>query len=157
MRLAKICELQGVPTDLQGHDLTPLLINPQAQWDHVAYSVLLRTHNKFIKYMKPGERAMGRSVRDERLRYIEWYEGKKGGELYDDGLYEDILHLMEVFDASAFTRRIICLMQMIDLLCSCKEYRLLSETPYNMANHLEGGTEPWTRCTPIYIIISRKM
>ena len=33
--------------------------------------------------MKPGEKAMGRSIRDERYRYVEWDEGAKGGELYD--------------------------------------------------------------------------
>ena len=65
-----------------------------------------------------------------------------GVRFYGDGLHDNLMLLMEKFDASTFTRRIICLMQMLDLLCSCKEYRLLSETPYNMANHLEGENEP---------------
>lgn len=65
-----------------------------------------------------------------------------GIRFYDEGLYEDLLHLMEEFDRSSFTRRIICLLLMLDRLCSCKEYKLLSETPYNMANHLEGESEP---------------
>lgn len=81
--LASLCELKDVPNDLQGNILTPLLQNPQAEWNHSAYSVQLRTWNPFLGYMKKGERAMGRGIRTERYRYIEWDETAKGGELYD--------------------------------------------------------------------------
>lgn len=81
--LSDLCELKGIPTDLQGNVITPLLRDPQAEWNHPAYSVQLRTWNPFLNYMKKGERAMGRSIRTERFRYIEWNEGEKGGELYD--------------------------------------------------------------------------
>lgn len=81
--LADLCELKNVPSDIQGNSLLPLLKNPQEKWNHVAYSVVLRTPNMFIKYMKKGERALGRSIRNDRYRYTEWNEGTLGGELYD--------------------------------------------------------------------------
>lgn len=81
--LANLCNLKNIPQDLQGKNLLPLLQNPDAAWDGAAYSVLLRTPNRFIKYMKQGERALGRTIRTERYRYTEWNDGEKGGELYD--------------------------------------------------------------------------
>lgn len=50
--LANLCNLKNIPQDLQGKNLLPLLQNPDAAWDGAAYSVLLRTPNRFIKYMK---------------------------------------------------------------------------------------------------------
>ncbi len=40
-----------------------------------------------------------------------------GIRFYDKELYENLLQLMEEFDQSTFTRRIICLLQMLDQLC----------------------------------------
>ncbi len=65
-----------------------------------------------------------------------------GIRFYDDGLFGDLLRLMEEFDNSTFTMRIICLLRMLDRLHSCRHYKLLSETPYNKANHLEDTHEP---------------
>ncbi len=81
--LADLCGLKNVPNDLQGNNLRPLLTNPQAEWNKSAYSMLVRTWNPMLQYMKKGERVTGRSIRTERYRYAEWDEGAKGGELYD--------------------------------------------------------------------------
>ena len=81
--LASICGLKGKPQDLDGQDVSPLLKNVDAEWDGVAGTMLIRTANKNLKYMKPGETAHGRSVRMDRYRYCEWDNGEKGAELYD--------------------------------------------------------------------------
>lgn len=65
-----------------------------------------------------------------------------GIRFYDDGLYSDLRGLMEEFDKSSFTFRIICLLKMLERLYCCKNYKLLSETPYNMANHQKSDGEP---------------
>ena len=70
-----ICQLAGLPTPkgLQGASLVPLLENPQRRWDRPAYTQIRRK-----------EGFMGRSVRTQRWRYIEWDDGKKGIQLYDE-------------------------------------------------------------------------
>ena len=61
---------------LQGHDLSPLLQDPQAPWEHAALS---QTPRKVA-----GKDVMGYSIRTERWRYTEWGEnGEHGRELYD--------------------------------------------------------------------------
>ena len=55
----------------EGTPLTPLLDNPQAAWDRPAYTVQTRNWS------------VGRSVRDERWRYTEWDEGRRGTALFD--------------------------------------------------------------------------
>ena len=68
-----LTDLCGLPKPgwVQGTSLRPLLEDPEARWDRVAYTVQAR--NWFI----------GRSVRDERWRYTEWDEGRRGSALYD--------------------------------------------------------------------------
>jgi iduronate 2-sulfatase len=66
--LAELCGLPA-PGGLSGHSLTPLLANPNARWDHPAYTVT-RFQNK-----------LGRAVRTERWRYAEWEDG--GAMLFD--------------------------------------------------------------------------
>jgi len=68
-----VVELAGlaVPKGLQGVSLVPLLEDPKHPWDHPA----------FTQNARPG--FMGRSVRTERWRYIEWDDGRKGVQLYD--------------------------------------------------------------------------
>ncbi|MCL5282233.1 MAG: DUF4976 domain-containing protein [Planctomycetes bacterium] len=51
--------------------MRPLLDDPQARWDHPAYTQVQRGDGP------------GHSVRTERWRYTEWAFGKKGRELYD--------------------------------------------------------------------------
>jgi uncharacterized sulfatase len=71
--LADLCGLPA-PKDLDGHSLRPLLTNPDAAWDHPAYSQVMH------------EGIEGRSVRTERWRYTEWDGGQAGVELYDHDL-----------------------------------------------------------------------
>lgn len=71
--LAALCGLTP-PNDLEGHDLRPLLDDPDHAWDNPAFSQVLH------------EGVMGRSVRNERWRYTEWDGGQAGVELYDHDL-----------------------------------------------------------------------
>ena len=68
-----LAELAGLtpPPHLEGFSLRPLLDNPQAPWDHPAYTQVQRGGDP------------GHSVRTDRWRYTEWGFGKKGQELYD--------------------------------------------------------------------------
>jgi iduronate 2-sulfatase len=62
-----------MPKDLQGISLVPLLEDPTRTWDHPAFTQIQREGN-----------FMGRSIRNERWRYTEWDDGKKGVQLYDE-------------------------------------------------------------------------
>jgi iduronate 2-sulfatase len=68
-----LADLTGLtpPKGLEGYSLKPLLENPAAGWEHAAYTQVQRP------------KAMGRSVRTERWRYVEWDGGKLGTQLYD--------------------------------------------------------------------------
>ncbi len=81
--LAELCGIDA--PGAEGKSLRPLLDDPAAAWDKPAYTqvsrgVLVATDDK----PDPNARGfMGRSVRTERWRYIEWDDGKKGAQLYD--------------------------------------------------------------------------
>lgn len=61
------------PAHLEGKSLAPLLENPAAVWDRPARSVVMRDGG-----------TLGRAVRTERWRYVEWGNGGSAGiELYD--------------------------------------------------------------------------
>lgn len=68
-----LAELAGLtpPKHLEGVSLRPLIDNPQADWNHPAYTQVQRGADP------------GHSVRTERWRYTEWAFGNKGQELYD--------------------------------------------------------------------------
>ena len=68
-----LCQLCGLaePPGLEGHSLAPLIKNPQAPWEHPAYTVA-----------RNGD-AFGQSVRTERWRYSEWNGGAAGAVLFD--------------------------------------------------------------------------
>jgi choline-sulfatase len=68
--LAELCDLPR-PPEIEGHSLTPLLRNPQANWAHPAYSVT-RYRDK-----------IGFSVRTARWHYAEWQDGREGAMLFD--------------------------------------------------------------------------
>lgn len=72
--LADVC---GIDVDerVQGYSMNPLLKNPETEWEHAAYTQVLRKRENV--------EIMGRAVRTERWRYIEWNEGQNGVELYD--------------------------------------------------------------------------
>jgi arylsulfatase A-like enzyme len=69
--LVALCGLPA-PKGLEGHSLTTLLADPQAQWEHPAYSV-----------SGSGGKLAGVAVRTERYRYVEWDGGKGGAVLFD--------------------------------------------------------------------------
>jgi uncharacterized sulfatase len=68
--LADLCGLRP-PGDLDGRSLRPLLDNPNSRWERPAYTQVWR--GSFP----------GHSIRNERFRYIEWDNGRKGAQLYD--------------------------------------------------------------------------
>ncbi|MGH9854798.1 MAG: sulfatase/phosphatase domain-containing protein, partial [Blastocatellia bacterium] len=74
--LADLCGLADAPKNLAGRSLRPLLKNPNARWDKPAITQVQRGGQ--------ADRFMGYSVRNERWRYTEWDEGKRGVELYDE-------------------------------------------------------------------------
>jgi uncharacterized sulfatase len=73
-----LAELSGLtpPPGLHGRSLVPLLKNPGAAWKHPALTQVVRGP------VATGFR--GYSVRNEKWRYTEWEEGKRGTELYDE-------------------------------------------------------------------------
>jgi uncharacterized sulfatase len=86
--LAELCGLQAPKTN--GESFVRLLDDPDAAWDHPAYTQVTRN----VQIAEPGKSTpkkkagadktiMGRSVRSERFRYVEWDRGKLGVELYD--------------------------------------------------------------------------
>jgi len=69
----------GVPDDLDGRSLVPLLDDPIAPWDGFAITQILRPADDRLP-----EPVMGCTIRTERWRYTEWGPGGKHGvELYD--------------------------------------------------------------------------
>jgi iduronate 2-sulfatase len=73
-----LAELAGLtpPSGLHGKSLVPLLRNPKASWDRPAYTQVARPGG--------GTPFMGYTVRTEKWRYIEWDDGKRGAQLYDE-------------------------------------------------------------------------
>jgi iduronate 2-sulfatase len=69
-----LVQLAGLPTPsrLEGTSLVPLLEAPQRAWDKPAFTQIERIG------------LMGRSIRTERWRYVEWDGGKQGVQLYDE-------------------------------------------------------------------------
>ena len=70
-----MCELEGVPKNLQGRSLVPLLENAEAPWEHPAVTQVTRRN--------ASGPTMGYSLRTERYRYTMWSAGADGEELYD--------------------------------------------------------------------------
>jgi iduronate 2-sulfatase len=65
------------PSNLHGRSLVPLLKDPAMAWDHPALTQVRRMPAN-------AEPFHGYSVRTERWRYMEWDDGKRGRELYDE-------------------------------------------------------------------------
>jgi len=68
--LIELCGLKQ-SHGIEGHSLTPLLRNPNAAWNHPAFTVTLYQDK------------LGKSVRTERWHYAEWDDGQAGSMLFD--------------------------------------------------------------------------
>lgn len=94
------------PAGVEGRSLTPLLADPQAEWNHAALSQTRRSVAAALSGAGQAgggtppaagggrgrgagaggqgpAQAVGYAIRTERWRYIEWDEGREGRELYD--------------------------------------------------------------------------
>jgi iduronate 2-sulfatase len=81
---ATVAALAGVEAPgAEGASLVPLLNDPQAKWTRAAYTVVGRGQPGGFASPKRKGFFLGRTVRNERYRYTEWDEGRKGAELYD--------------------------------------------------------------------------
>jgi iduronate 2-sulfatase len=80
--VAALCGLKG-PENLAGKSLEPLLAKPDAAWDKVAVTQVQRGGGQPAKAKTPPAAFKGYSVRNERYRYTQWDDGKRGAELYD--------------------------------------------------------------------------
>lgn len=67
--LVELCGLP-MPTGLEGHDLTPLLVDPRTPWDHAAFTILAKN-----------DAPSGLAVTTERYRYLDHGDGRI--ELFD--------------------------------------------------------------------------
>ena len=74
--LAELARLTP-PSGLHGRSLVPLLKKPSADWDHPALTQVQRAPANMPPFQ-------GYSIRTERWRYMEWEDGKRGRELYDE-------------------------------------------------------------------------
>jgi uncharacterized sulfatase len=70
--LAALAGLE-IPSSVQGMSLQPLVADTSKPGKPAVFSTMVSTHTKL----------MGRSVRDDRFRYIEWDDGRGGRQLYD--------------------------------------------------------------------------
>jgi uncharacterized sulfatase len=83
--LADLCEIV-ISKGPEGKSLKPLLDNPEAKWEKPALTQVSRGTPTVTGDKLPAKKQawfMGYSIRNERYRYTEWDEGKKGAQLYD--------------------------------------------------------------------------
>lgn len=88
--LAELCGV-SIPAGLQGRSLIPLLKQPDAAWDHPAFTSVVHRG------------VLGRSVRTERWRYTEWDNDRHDAELYDHASDPDECNNLVVEPAQAAT------------------------------------------------------
>lgn len=65
-----------------------------------------------------------------------------GIRFYDKGLYDELMAMMQTFDSSTHTARLIVLLQILDRPYHCRKTQLLSPTAYNNANRQPELEEP---------------
>ncbi len=83
-----LCQLCGLPQPqgLEGRSVAPLLENPQADWDHPAYTI----------WSEDGRTIQGVAVSTERWRFSEFQDGRGGAMLFDENA--DPLELKNLAD-----------------------------------------------------------
>ena len=102
-----LCEIIGVPAPehLEGQRLTATLRNPDKTVNDVAHSQYSRYNGKFV----------GRTVRTDRFRYVQWSEKKTGNiiarELYDH--QKDAMEMNNLASAPEFAKDIRRLAEVI--------------------------------------------
>ena len=83
-----------------------------------------------------------KDIPDYRFIYDLLQKSQYGIRFYDEGLFETMLELMQVFDSSGYTSRLICLFRMLEKLHESQHFKLLSDTAYNQANPIPDVKEP---------------
>jgi uncharacterized sulfatase len=105
--LAELTKLPPPPA-LQGRSLAPLLREPTAPWDRPAFTQVTRGNRE--------TGFMGYSVRTEQWRYIEWDEGKRGRQLYNER--EDPAELRNLADDSRHEKVVAEMRQLLQSMRS---------------------------------------
>jgi arylsulfatase A-like enzyme len=67
--LTELAGLEVPDPSIEGHSLVPLLQNPQAAWDHPAYSI----------WSEDGKTVHGTAIRTEQFRYAEFGPNAQNG------------------------------------------------------------------------------
>ncbi|MEJ7758276.1 MAG: sulfatase [Gemmatimonadaceae bacterium] len=93
---ATVSELAGLPIPpQQGTSMVPVLANPLRDWKTAAFSQFPR---------EAGNRVMGRSIRTDRYRYVEWTR-EATGEVLARELYDHATDPQENANVAAMSRR----------------------------------------------------
>lgn len=72
-------------------------------------------------------------------------KSRHGIRLYDRELFEQLKVMFGEIDSLEYTARLIHLLQIIEKLSLCKNWKLLSDTAYNAANIAEDSHDPTSR------------
>ncbi|MFL1684983.1 MULTISPECIES: AraC family transcriptional regulator [Bacteroidales] len=83
-----------------------------------------------------------KDIPDYRFIYDLLQKSQYGIRFYDEGVFDEMLGMVRVFDSSEYTSRLVCLLRMLEKLHDCRHFKLLSDTAYNQANHIPDVKEP---------------
>lgn len=83
-----------------------------------------------------------KDIPDYRFIYDLLQKSQYGIRFYDEGLFDAMLELIQAFDSSGYTSRLICLLRMFEKLHESRHFKLLSDTAYNQTNHIPDMKEP---------------
>ena len=108
-RVSMRCESLG----LEGSSFAPLLQDPARAWKQAAFSQYPRAHEGH-RHRRDGD-VMGRTLRTDRYRYVEWRDVKTG-ELLGRELYDHATDPGEMQNVAASTARASTVRQLSELL-----------------------------------------
>jgi arylsulfatase A-like enzyme len=107
--LAELCDLDGVPDNLEGLSFMPLLDNPGRSWKKAAFSQYPRSRDDENRIV------IGYSMNTERYNYVEWKHIKtreiRARELYDH--QKDPKENVNVFDDPEYAKTLKTLEKMM--------------------------------------------